>query len=79
MAHKAGKRSPRASNWRALLSVVMDALMSSSTGSPSVGMPAAVGLGLSSGSEPPNGATPRAAGAEHTNCTSSPRSVRRGR
>jgi hypothetical protein len=79
MAHIAGKRSPRATNCRALFSVVMDELMSSRTGSACLGMPTAIRLGVNSGSLPPNGATPLGAGPEHTSWTIRPRSVRRGR
>ena len=63
----AEKRSPRAANWRALMRVVIDELMSSK-----------IGLGVNTAWVPPNGATPAAAGLESAGCSTNPRSVRRG-
>ena len=51
--------------------------MSISTGSPGVGMPAETGLGVKTGSSPPNGATLAELGSEQVSSISRPWSVAR--
>ena len=59
--------------------VVYEAEMSSRIGSPDVGMPAAIGLGVNTGVTPPNGATLHAFGSEQSSSATKPRSVMRFR
>jgi hypothetical protein len=59
--------------------VVMEALMSMRMGSPSVGMPTAIGSGVNTALRPPKGATLASAGSELAIVTIMPLSVARVR
>ena len=61
---------------RCMISAFM-APVSTRIGSPDVGMPAAIGLGVNTGDTPPNGATLDIEGSEQDSNAISPRSVMR--
>lgn len=62
-----------------MLLVVMEALVSISTGTPAVGKPAATGFGVNTPCVPPNGATLDCDGSEQLISAMQPRSVARDR
>ena len=78
-AHSPGNRFPSLCSRPDRPLVVMDALMSIRIGSPSVGMPTAIGSGVNAAFRPPNGATLATAGSEQVTIAISPRSVARWR
>ena len=79
MTHSAGNFAPSRFKRAVRPFVVAEVEMSTSTGSPPVGNPAAMGFGVNTGSSPPKGATLAALGSEQASSITKPSSVARFR
>src|SRR2546426_526621 len=75
IAQAPGKRLPSRRSRFDMPLVVIEALMSTRIGSPSVGMPTATGSGVNTALRPPNGATLASAGSELAMVIIRPRAV----